>query len=368
MRPLKITIAGAGIGGLAAALALARDGHSIRVIERAHELSQVGAGIQVSPNGMAVLGALGLEEFPTETVRLEAVRLRDGPNGREVATLDFRRHAGDLRWQLSHRSTLVAQLAAAARCAGAAIDLGVDCMPPPAGQALEGEDLLIGADGIKSRMRTRVDNASNPFFTGQVAWRTVIPDARYEPVVEVHMGPGRHLVTYPIEGGQRNIVAFEERANWVEESWTHEDDPNNLRAAFSGFGSGVRRMLESVESVHLWGPVPPSGGKALGSWPQGASWRRCASDASVSCTRGKLGTRGCMGSRSRDPSARLAGRAREISGTPASQDNADRECRHQKCTQLPHSHSTLAHCRPYRTQDCKHGCPGSNAQAVRLDL
>ncbi len=253
MRPLKITISGAGIGGLAAALALARDGHSIRVIERAHEFSQVGAGIQVSPNGMAVLGALGLENFSTETVRLEAVRLMDGPNGCEVATLDFRRYAGDLRWQLSHRSTLVAQLAAAARCAGAAIDLGVDCMPPPAGQALEGEDLLIGADGIKSRMRTRVDNASNPFFTGQVAWRTVIPDARYEPVVEVHMGPGRHLVTYPIEGGQRNIVAFEERANWVEESWTHEDDPNNLRAAFSGFGSGVRRMLESVESVHLWG-------------------------------------------------------------------------------------------------------------------
>ena len=95
MGPLKITIAGAGIGGLAAALALARDGHSVRVIERAHEFSQVGAGIQVSPNGMAVLLALGLEKFPTETVRLEAVRLRDGPNGREVATLDFRRHAGD---------------------------------------------------------------------------------------------------------------------------------------------------------------------------------------------------------------------------------------------------------------------------------
>ena len=254
MSPLKITIAGAGIGGLAAAVALARDGHSIRMIERTREFSHVGAGIQISPNGMAVLRALGLEKkFRTETIRLEAVHLRDGPSGRNVATLDFRRHAGDLRWQLSHRATIVAQLAAAARDAGASIDFGADCMQPPEGQALEGEDLLIGADGLKSRMHASVDNASSPFFTRQVAWRTVIPDTRRDPVVEVHMGPGRHLVTYPIEGGKRNIAAFEERTNWTDEGWTHEDEPDNLRAAFAGFGPEVRRMLDSVEIVHLWG-------------------------------------------------------------------------------------------------------------------
>ena len=171
MRPLEITVAGAGIGGLAAAIALARDGHSIRMIERARDFSQVGAGIQISPNGMAVMRALGLDkEFRTETIRLEAVHLKDGPSGRSVATLDFRRHAGDLRWQLSHRATLVAQLASAARKAGVSIDLAVDCVPPPGGQALGSEDLLIGADGIKSRMRARVDSQSSPFFTRQVAW------------------------------------------------------------------------------------------------------------------------------------------------------------------------------------------------------
>ncbi len=253
MRPLKITIAGAGIGGLAAAAALARDGHSIRVIERAHGFGQAGAGIQISPNGMAVLEALGLEGFPPRTCRLEAVRLRDGPSGREVATLDFRRHAGDLRWQLAHRATLVSQLATAARNAGAAIEFGFDCLPPPAGQAHDGDDLLIGADGIKSRVRSRVEDPSRPFFARQVAWRSVMPDPGGEPVVEVHMGPGRHLVTYPIGGGQRNIAAFEERTNWVEESWTHEDDPDNLRAAFAGFGPEVRRLLAPVARAHLWG-------------------------------------------------------------------------------------------------------------------
>ncbi len=254
MTPLKITIAGAGIGGLAAAVALARDGHSVRVLEQARELGRAGAGIQTGPNGMAVLNALGLaERFRAETIRLEAVRLLDGPTGREVATLDFRRHAGDLHWQLSRRSALVSQLASAARNAGAAVEPGSGCLPPPAGQALEGDDLLIGADGIKSRMRAQVDGASTPIFTRQVAWRAVIPDAPGAPVAEVHMGPGCHLVTYPIEDGRRNIAAFEERGDWVEESWTREDDPESLRAAFAGFAPEVRRMLDSVERVHLWG-------------------------------------------------------------------------------------------------------------------
>ena len=94
-----------------------------------------------------------------------------------------------------------------------------------------------------------------PFFTGQVAWRATIPaepDAR--PVAEVHMGPGRHLVSYPLRGGTlRNIVAVEERKRWAEESWTLRDDSMDLALAFAGFSPRVKGWLEQVQDPWLWG-------------------------------------------------------------------------------------------------------------------
>jgi salicylate hydroxylase len=94
-------------------------------------------------------------------------------------------------------------------------------------------------------------------FTGQVAWRAVLPEAEAEDtaaLAEVHMGPGRHLVSYPLRGGrQRNIVAVEERSRWAEESWTLRDDPMDLRLAFETFSPRVRGWLDRVEEVHLWG-------------------------------------------------------------------------------------------------------------------
>ncbi|NNE81580.1 MAG: monooxygenase [Silicimonas sp.] len=252
--PLKITVAGAGIGGLAAAIALARDGHAVRVAERAPTIAEVGAGIQVSPNGMSVLRAIGLEDrFNAISTQSEAVQLLDGPSGRQVATLDLAEHAGDLRWQLVHRAEFIQLLESAAKDAGVTIETGAEIAPPPAGEALEGDDLLVGADGLKSRHRASVDEASKPFFTGQVAWRAVIPEANIRPVVEVHMGPGRHLVTYPLPGDRRNIVAIEERDGWAEEGWSHEDHPANLRGAFTSFTPRVQGWLEQVEAVHLWG-------------------------------------------------------------------------------------------------------------------
>jgi len=254
MNDLKITIAGAGIGGLAAATALARQGHRVRVAERAAEIKEVGAGIQISPNGMAVMRALGLEDALAEvSIRAEAVRLIDGRTGREVVTLDLARDAADLRWQFVHRAVLIEVLKVAAEDAGAEVVTGEEVAPPPAGDALPGDDLLIGADGLKSAVRARVDEASKPFFTHQVAWRAVLEDQDVAPVVEVYMGPGRHLVTYPLPGGRRNIVAVEERCSWADEGWSHVDHPANLRGAFSGFAPHVQDWLAKVEEVHLWG-------------------------------------------------------------------------------------------------------------------
>ena len=252
--PLKITVAGAGIGGLAAAIALARDGHRVTVAERAAEITEVGAGIQVSPNGVAVLRALGLEDrFFGISTRSEAVQLLNGPDGRMVASLNLADHVPGLRWQLVHRADFIQLLRTAAEEAGVAIETGREIVPPPAGEALAGDDLLVGADGLKSKVRAGVDEASKPFFTRQAAWRAVIPEANIRPVVEVHMGPGRHLVTYPLPGNRRNIVAVEERDAWADEGWSHEDHPANLRGAFAGFTPRVRGWLDQVETVHLWG-------------------------------------------------------------------------------------------------------------------
>ena len=251
---MKITIAGAGIGGLAAAIALGKDGHDVTVAERAPEITEVGAGIQISPNGMTVIRSLGLEEaLIAMSVRAEAVHLIDGPSGRSVTTLHLKRDAPDLHWALVHRADLIALLLDAARAAGAQIETGREIAPPADGAALPGDDLLIGADGLRSAMRAVLLAQDTPFFTGQVAWRAVIDDPDAPPEVEVHMGPGRHLVSYPLTKGRRNIVAVEERSDWTEEGWSHTDDPKNLRDAFAGFAPRPRAWLDQVEDLNIWG-------------------------------------------------------------------------------------------------------------------
>ena len=250
---MKITVAGAGIGGLAASIALAQDGHNVTVSERAPDIGEVGAGIQVSPNGMAVIQALGASEALKDiSFKASAVRLIDGLSGREVLTLDLAKHRPQLDWRFVHRARLIDVLVEAANESGVLVETDQEIAPPPEGAALPGDDLLVGADGLHSKVRARVDEASKPFFTKQVAWRALIK-GEGPPVVEVHMGPGRHLVSYPLPGGLRNIVAVEEREAWAEEGWSHEDHPANLRSAFVSFNPRVRGWIEDVETCFLWG-------------------------------------------------------------------------------------------------------------------
>ena len=253
--PLNITVAGAGVAGLSVAAALSSRGHAVRVAERAAELREVGAGIQISPNGVRVLEALGVAAPLAErAIRIERVRLIDGPSHREVLTLDMTGGFGGTPWYAVHRADLIDVLRTAALEAGVRIDTGTEIAPPAEGAPLPGDDLLIGADGLKSRLRARVDEASKPFFTRQVAWRAVIEDDEDRaPEARVYMGPGRHLVTYPLTEGRRNIVAVEERTAWAEEGWSHSDHPANLRGAFQGFKGPVRTWLSAVEEVFLWG-------------------------------------------------------------------------------------------------------------------
>jgi salicylate hydroxylase len=280
-----VIVIGAGVAGLAAACALGQCGARVTVLEQAGALEDVGAGIQISPNGAAVLHQLGLgDALNAVSMRAQAVELRDGYSGKPVTRLDLVRGRVSEGYHFLHRADLIGLLHAAALKCGATLRLNekidlVDLSGPrprivTAAGATHAPRLLVGADGLHSRVRGAVTGHVNPSFTRQVAWRTVIPsEPGADVVAEVHMGEGRHLVSYPLRGGTlRNIVAVEERTEWAAEGWSHRDDPAALRAAFAGFSPRVQAWLNAVEEVHLWGlfrhPVAPQWWKAR---PDGAA-------------------------------------------------------------------------------------------------
>lgn len=244
----EATIIGAGIAGLTAACALAQRGFSVTVLERAGALREVGAGLQISPNGVRVLEALGLWlRFEAISARSDRVELNDS-TGRPVARLDLARHRPRDRFRLVHRARLVEMLEQAARAAGVRVLLGHEVTTPP------DTPLLIGADGVKSRLRPLLNGPETPFFTGQTAWRALIPaEPDPQPMAQVFMGPGRHLVSYPLGQGLRNIVAVLERPDWQDEGWSLPGDPAELRAAFARFGGQVPGWLAQVDQVGQWG-------------------------------------------------------------------------------------------------------------------
>jgi salicylate hydroxylase len=281
----QVTVLGAGVAGLAVARALALRGASVTVLEQAEAIREVGAGLQISPNGMAVLRALGLAPaLEAASVRARAVVLRDGFDGSAVLRMDLDRLRPGQGWHFVHRADLIDLLAQGAREAGVEIRLltkvdridlsGARPVAVTAQGSIYDAPLMIGADGLHSPMRQALLGRVAPFFTHQVAWRATIPGDPSDPAeVEVHMGPGRHLVSYPLRGGTlRNIVAVEERRRWVEEGWSLRDDPVELRLAFESFSPRVRGWLERAEEVWLWG---------LFRHEVSPEWHRVLSDGAV---------------------------------------------------------------------------------------
>ncbi|ETX14555.1 monooxygenase [Roseivivax halodurans JCM 10272] len=265
LRDMHVTVVGGGIAGLATATALARRGARVELLERAAELREVGAGLQITPNGLAVLRALGLEDGLEPAPRAAAVSLRDYRAGREVLRLDLAARGLSDGYRFVHRGDLVALLGQAARAAGVTIRTGVlvdgvtPGEPPQISVSVSDKasptDLVIGADGLHSVVRPVLDGPRAPRFTGQVAWRAVVENVTdHPPEARVHMGPGRHVVSYPLRGGRFvNLVAVKEQRTWVAEGWQHEDDAHNLRHAFRRFGGDTARLLAAAERPGLWG-------------------------------------------------------------------------------------------------------------------
>jgi salicylate hydroxylase len=269
-----IAIVGAGIGGLAAAIALAQRRARVRVFEQAPALREVGAGLQVAPNGVAVLEALGLRDAAELKASLpQAAELFDHRGGGRLVARVPLGHAivgrhGRPYWSF-HRADLLALLEAGAEEAGVDIRLGarVDAAEPSgdgmrltlADGSTESAALVVAADGIRSGLRSAHFESTPPRFTGNVAWRGLVPAARapaemLRPVARITMGPRRHLVTYPLRGHSLvNFVAVEERKAWTEEGWNTPDDPANLRRAFAGWEGPAGALLAAVDECWLWG-------------------------------------------------------------------------------------------------------------------
>ncbi len=229
------------------------------MIEQAPALTEVGAGLQITPNGGAVLAALGLDAALDRVgLRARAVEPVDALTGQSVTRFDLTRLSG-APYRFVHRADLIDLLAQACDAAGIVIRTGVrvaQIAPDGAITCATGErivpDLAVAADGLHSRLRPVLNTADAPFFTGQVAWRAVIP-RQAGPVARIWMAPGRHVVTYPLRDGRLNIVAVQERAAWAAEGWHHMDDPENLRAAFADLCPDLRAILDAVQEVRLWG-------------------------------------------------------------------------------------------------------------------
>ncbi len=264
IKGMKISVIGAGIAGMAAALACAQRGANVTLFEQAGALAEVGAGLQIGPNGVAVLDALGLRDIAARHAAApSAVEMRDLTSARRIWNIPMGEAAinrwGNPYWQF-HRADLLRILVDAATAAGVDIRLGQRVSDPDG-------DLVIAADGVRSATRQHLFGGQ-VHFANQVAWRGIVKlDDPAQFPTQIWMGSGRHMVTYPLRGGHEvNFVAVEERERWVEEGWNIPGDPEALRDAFKGAAQPVQDLLSKVDDTFLWGLFahPP-----LDSWSSG---------------------------------------------------------------------------------------------------
>jgi salicylate hydroxylase len=275
MAMLRVAIIGGGIGGLSTAVALRATGADVHVFEQAGQLSEVGAGLGLQPNGQRVLVRLGLgPEINRIGSRLKGFRTC-GANGSVVSAETYPEGVTQLG---VHRADMVAVLAAALppgvvhtghRCvrfsqhneyAVVSFDNGVSVKA----------DVVVAADGIHSVLQRHVVDATAPVFSGTVAYRGLIPASRLQGWPEYLVswgGGGKHLLVFPVRGGELlNYVGFVSADEHMRESWSAPGDPAALAAEFADWNPQARRLLAHVDTTFTWGLYDR---EPLTRWTQG---------------------------------------------------------------------------------------------------
>ena len=269
---MKALVAGGGIGGLGAALALAQRGHEVSVFERSSEFREIGAGIQLGPNVFRMFERLGLRaEMLALAAIPRALVMRCAMHGHEITRVPlgegFRArfgqpyaviHRGDMHGvllracQAHSRVRLVTGQAVTGYAQdGEQVTLSFDEAAPATG------NLLIGADGLWSRIRAAMLGDGAPVVSGHIAYRAVLPMAEVpagisRDEVVLHAGPRLHLVHYPLRRGElMNLVAVFHSAEYSE-GWDQAGDPALLARHFAATRPEVRAMLERIETWKYW--------------------------------------------------------------------------------------------------------------------
>lgn len=271
---LKVLISGGGIGGVTAALCLANKGFEVMVFEQASEFGEVGAGIQLSPNCTRVLHHLGLEPALRACAFLpQGTQFRNWRTGKVISESKlggevverygvpyYHIHRGDLLGLLVQASDASPNITlhTSARVTGFSDDDG-GVQISLEGRQHEG-DLLVGADGIRSVIRAGLWGQQKPQFTGNIAWRALVPVERVpkglvRPMSTAWWGPGKHFVHYYIRGGDLiNCVCVVQKDGWEVESWTEHGDYTELKADFAGWHSDIQQLIDNADkdSLYKW--------------------------------------------------------------------------------------------------------------------
>lgn len=251
---LKIAVIGAGVSGLSVASLLAKAGHEVSVFEKNQRIKEVGAGIQISPNGFCVLKEIGLSKKVIQTsICNKSILICDYKNGQKLLQFNQSSVLGKENFRLLHRADLINLLYRSAESNKVRFNFGCTA---DAKSLSDKYSVVIGADGVHSTTRSLFNpKLSKNRRSNYFAWRSIIPNkVNHHSGVRLTIAPNKHIVSYPVRGSdQLNLVLIQESENDEIFEWSRKEKPENIKNFFSEFGGDLGEALKSVETVHKWG-------------------------------------------------------------------------------------------------------------------